>query len=137
MNIFACDEYYFNSTLRCIYMDFNEVDEDIKITEEDVIDLLHVFTKVPSLILKGVVARRSNVVKSFEGQILEYKEQLSDYELAKVKAVLEMPTSELREILRRSYEKTGKKQLKILSEEKAEPFIEKNLAALEKILFET
>lgn len=118
-------------------MDFNKVDEDIKITEEDVIDLLHVFTKVPSLILKGVVARRSNVVKSFEGQILEYKEQLSDYELAKVKAVLEMPTSELREILRRSYEKTGKKQLKILSEEKAEPFIEKNLAALEKILFET
>jgi hypothetical protein len=116
-------------------MDSTNLETDIKITEEDVIDLLHIFTKVPSLILKGVVAKKSNVVKSFESQILGYKEQLGDDELAKIRVVLEMPTSELQEILRRSYEKTGKKQLKILSEEKAEPFIEKNLAELEKILF--
>ncbi|ADZ10052.1 hypothetical protein Metbo_1830 [Methanobacterium lacus] len=116
-------------------MDSTNLETDIKITEEDVLELLHLFTKVPSLILKGVVARRSNVVKSFEGKILEYKEQLSEDELAKIRVVLEMPTSELQKILHNAYEKTGKKQLKILSEKNAEPFIEKNLDALEKILF--
>jgi hypothetical protein len=116
-------------------MDSTSLETDIKITEEDVIDLLHIFTKVPSLILKGVVARNSNVVKSFEGQILGYREQLGEDELAKIRVVLQMPKSELREILRRAYEKTGKKQLKILSDGKAEPFIEKNLAEIEKILF--
>ena len=116
-------------------MDSNDSKEDIKITEDDVIDLLDIFTKVPSLILKGVVARKSNVVKSFESQILEYKAKLSREEISKIKVVLETPVSELREILHRSYKKTGKKQLKILSEPKAEPFIEKNLNALEKILF--
>lgn len=116
-------------------MDSNKLKEDIKITEEDVIGLLDIFTKVPSIILKGIVAGKSNVVKSFEGQILEYKTKLSDEEISKIKVVLEMPVSELREILYRSYKKTGKKQLKILSEPKAEPFIEKNLDAIEKILF--
>ncbi|UTB32024.1 MAG: hypothetical protein NKF70_11045 [Methanobacterium sp. ERen5] len=75
------------------------------------------------------------MVKSFEGKILEYREQLADDELAKIKVVLEMPTSELRKILHNAYKKSGKKQLKILSEENAEPFIEKNLDALKKILF--
>lgn len=116
-------------------MDHNHLPEDVKITEQDVIDLLDVFTKVPSLILKGVVAKKSNVVDSFEGRILNYKDHLTEEEISKVKVVLEMPTSELREILNKSYKKTGKKQLKILSEPKAEPFIEKNLDALEKILF--
>lgn len=116
-------------------MDSNNLQADVKISEDDVIGLLDIFTKVPSIILKGVVARKSNVVKSFEGQILEYKEQLSDEEISKIKLVLKMPVSELREILYRSYKKTGKKQLKILSDPSAEPFIEKNLKQLETIMF--
>jgi hypothetical protein len=116
-------------------MDSNNLNEDIKITEKDVIGLLDIFTKVPSIILKGIVVGKSNVVNSFESQILEYKEKLSEEEISKIKVVLEMPISELRDILLKSYKKTGKKQLKILSEPKAEPFIKKNLTALEKILF--
>jgi len=116
-------------------MESNNLQDNIKFSEEDVIDLLDIFTKVPSIILKGIVAGRSNIVKSFETQILEYKSQLSPEEIIKIKLVLETPVSELQKILYNSYKKTGKKQLKILSESKAEPFIEKNLDQLEKILF--
>jgi hypothetical protein len=112
-----------------------DLDNRVEITEEDVIGLLDIFTKVPALILRGIVAGNSNVVKSFEGQIIEYKSNLSDEEIAKIKLVLEMPVSELQEILHRSYMRTGKKQLKILSDQKAEPFIKKNLKQLEAILF--
>lgn len=116
-------------------MESDNLQANIKISEEDVIDLLDIFTKVPSIILKGIVAGKSNVVKSFESQILEYKSQLSPEEIIKIKLVLETPVNELQEILYNSYKKTGKKQLKILSESKAEPFIEKNLNQLEEILF--
>jgi len=116
-------------------MDSKDSHDNVKITEEDVIGLLDIFTKVPALILKGIVAGNSNVVKSFGNQIKEYQGQLSDEEMAKVKLVLMMPVSELQEILRRSYERTGKKQLKILSDPKAEAFIKKNLKELETILF--
>ncbi len=116
-------------------MESKDLKDQIKISEDDVVGLLDIFTKVPSIILKGIVAGKSNVVKSFEYQILEYKSELSEEEILKIKLVLEMPVSELREILNDSYKKTGKKQLKILSEPKAEPFIEKNLNELEIILF--
>jgi hypothetical protein len=116
-------------------MGSDDLKKDIKITEEDVVELLDIFTKVPALILRGIVAGNSNIVKSFEGQIIEYKSKLSDEEIAKLKLVLEMPISELQGILHRSYERTGKKQLKILSNPKAEPFIVKNLKQLEEILF--
>jgi len=45
-----------------------------------------------------------------------------------------MPISELQEILRRAYEETHQKQLKILADPKAEPFIQKNLQELKKVL---
>ena len=116
-------------------MESKDLKDELKICDDDVIELLDIFTKVPSIILKGIVAGKSNVVKSFESQILEYKSQLSEEELFKIQLVLEMPVSELRVILNDSYKKTGKKQLKILSEPKAEPFIERNLNELEIILF--
>ena len=51
---------------------------DINITEEDVVGLMDNFTKVPSFILKKMVSRNLNVVKSFESRIEAYKYQLTD-----------------------------------------------------------
>ena len=65
-------------------MDSKDLKEDINITEDDVIGLLDIFTRVPSLILKGVVAGKSNVVQKFEGQVLEYKAKLSEEEISKI-----------------------------------------------------
>jgi hypothetical protein len=111
-----------------------ETQDDIKITEEDVIDLLGLFTMVPSLILKGMVSGEMNLVKSFEKQIIEYRDNLTDEEMLKIRKVLEMPVPELQRILNHAYMTTNKKQLKILANSNAEPFIEKNLNELEKVL---
>ena len=107
----------------------------IKITEEDVIGLMDNFTKIPSFILKKMVSRNSNVVKSFESQIQAYKCQLTDEELLKIEKVINMPVPELQSILNNVYESTNKNQLKILADTNAVPFIEKNLYELEKVLF--
>lgn len=112
-----------------------ESENEVKITEKDVIEIMDVFTRVPPLILKMVVKGNKNVVKSFESQIKEYKSQLSSEELVKIEKVMSMPVPELQEILGRAYLQTGQKQLKILANPKAEEFIAGNLGELRKILF--
>ncbi len=112
-----------------------ESQNEVIITEEDVLGLIDSFTKVPSIILKRMVSANLNVVKSFESQILTYKNQLSHDDLLKIEKVLDMPVSELQEILSNAYESTNKKQLKILADSNAGPFIEKNLSQLEKVLY--
>jgi len=109
--------------------------EEIKITEDDVMGVLGLFTKVPSILLKNMVSRNVNVVKSFESQIKAYKNKLSDEELLKIKKVMEMSVPELQKILGNTYKSTHKKQLKILADPKAESFIERNLKELRKLLF--
>jgi hypothetical protein len=111
-----------------------ESQEEVEITEKDVVDMMDLFTKVPPLMLKMVISRNSNVVKRFESQINNYKGQISDSDTVKIEKVMEMPISELQEILRRAYEETHQKQLKILADPKAEPFIQKNLQELKKVL---
>ncbi len=109
--------------------------EEIKITEDDVMGVLGLFTKVPSILLKSMVSRNVNVVKSFESQIKAYKNKLSDEELLKIKKVMEMSVPELQKILGNTYKSTHKKQLKILADPKAESFIERNLKELRQLLF--
>ena len=112
-----------------------ESQEEIKITEDDVMGVLGLFTKVPSILLKSMVSRNVNVVKSFESQIKAYKSKLSDEELLKIKKVMEMSVPELQKILGNTYNSTHKKQLKILADPKAESFIERNLKELRQLLF--
>ncbi|MGB9980151.1 hypothetical protein [Methanobacterium sp.] len=111
-----------------------EVQEE-HVTEKDVMGLMDVFTKVPVVILKMAVSKNMNVVKKFESQIENYKSQLSDEDIAKIKKVIEMPVWRLQEILGNVYAKTGHKQLKILADPKAEQFIKDNLHELEILLF--
>ena len=112
-----------------------ESENEVKITENDVIEIMDVFTRVPPLILKMVVKGNKNVVKSFESQIKEYKKQLNTEEMVKIEKVMSMPVPELQEILGKAYLETGQKQLKILANPKAEEFITGNLGELRKILF--
>jgi hypothetical protein len=112
-----------------------ESQPDINITEEDVVGLMDNFTKVPSFILKRMISRNLNVVKSFESHIEAYKCQLTDMQLLKIEKVMNMPVPELQVILYNAYESTDKKQLQILADSNAAPFIEKNLNELEKVLF--
>ena len=112
-----------------------ESKDEITITEKDVMDIMDVFTRVPPLILKMVVKGNKNVVKSFESQIIEYKNQIDSREMVKIEKVLEMDVPDLQEILRKAYLETGQKQLNILADPHAEEFIAGNLRELRKILF--
>ncbi|MGF7117402.1 hypothetical protein [Methanobacterium oryzae] len=105
------------------------------ITEKDVIDIVDLFTKVPAFMLKRAVSQDLNVVEMFESQIKSYKSQLSDEDIIKIKKVLEMPIPELQEILKKAYDGTHKKQLKILADPDAQPFIEKNFQELKNSIF--
>ena len=109
--------------------------EDVNITDEDVMEIMDQFTKVPNLILKRMVSRNVNVVKKFENQILDHKSKLLDNELLKIRKVIEMQVPELQEILLNVYKNTNKKQLKTLADPKAQPFIETNLNYLDMIYF--
>ena len=111
------------------------MDTQTEITEDDVLQFMDQFTRVPPLLLKIVVSGNSNVINSFRGQIEEYKNNLSPEETLKIRKVMDMPTEELQEILGKAYNQTHQEQLKILADRKAKPFIEKNLVELEKILF--
>ena len=111
-----------------------ESQEEVKITEKDVIRMMGLFTKVPVLVLKVAISKNLNVVKSFESQIESYRSQLSAEDTVKIKKVLEMPTGELQEILNKAYEETGQKQLKILADPDAEQFITGNLQEIKKVL---
>ena len=112
------------------------MENKVEITEKDVMELMDLFTKVPVVMLKGAISNNMNVVKTFEIQIDSYKTRLSPEELAKIKAVLEMPVFEIQAMLFRIYERTGKKQLKILADPKSEKFIAGNLKELKRVLFD-
>ena len=109
--------------------------KEVTVTEEDVISLVDLFTRVPPLLLKMVVNSNKNVVRSFESQVREYKANLSREELLKIEKVMDMPVPELQEILKKAYHETGQKQLKILADPKSGDFIRQNLNELQKIIF--
>ncbi|PKL66271.1 MAG: hypothetical protein CVV28_11780 [Methanobacteriales archaeon HGW-Methanobacteriales-1] len=110
-------------------------DSEIIITENDVIETLDLFTKVPSILLRRWVSKNSNMVKSFSNQIESYKNKLSPRDMARAEKVMEMPVEELQEILKKAYVRTGKNQLKILADPKARSFIDLNLQEARKVLF--
>ena len=107
----------------------------VEISEDDVLELMDQFTRVPPLVLKMVIRGNSNVVKNFHSQIEEYKNTLTPEEILKIRKVLDMPVDELQDILNRAYQKTKQQQLIILADPKAQPFIKKNLQELGKIIF--
>jgi hypothetical protein len=109
--------------------------KEVTVTEEDVISLVDLFTRVPPLLLKMVINSNKNVVRSFESQVREYKANLSREELLKIEKVMDMPVPELQEILKKAYHETGQKQLKILADPKSGDFIRQNLNELQKIIF--
>lgn len=109
--------------------------QDENITEEDVIEIMDQFIKVPNIILKGMVSRNINLVKKFENQILDYKSTLKNDELLKIRKVIETPVYELQKILLNVYETTNKKQLKTLADPQSKQVIETNLNYLDMIYF--
>ncbi|GEM_PF-615428 len=106
----------------------------MKITEDDVIESLELFTRVPSFILRRWARGRTNLASRFRSQIIEGYSQLSESDRERVRAVLQMDVSDIQNILEAAHLKTGKRQLGILADPSSRNFIEINLGEIRNIL---
>ena len=105
-----------------------------KITFEDVKEYEGLFSIAPSFLLEGMIRRNSNLVLKFKGPVKSYLNKLTPAQRHKLSLILDSEISDLQEIMAESYQKTHKKQFKLLASPQATPFIEKNLVELKKLV---
>jgi hypothetical protein len=107
----------------------------LKIKENDMWKALRTVEQLPPFVVNKHVYLNINAVEEFESQIKDYKSQLTDEDLLKIKEIIEMPIPELQDLLDKLYLETDLEQFKILADSKAGPFIALNLQELKKVLF--
>lgn len=105
-----------------------------KLTCDDVVKYEHIVSKVPSFLLGRMTKRNSNLVGKFESQIKPRLENISGERKRLLDIILSSDVAELQQVMAEAYERTGKKQFKILSESKNAEFIERNLDEVRKLL---
>lgn len=105
-----------------------------KITIEDVEEFEHLFSIVPPFILKRMAKKNTNIVKKFPSQVQSHLDSASDEEMKKLHIVLNSDVDELQAIMDEAYNKTNKKQFKVLADPDYKEFIEINIAELKKII---
>lgn len=74
--------------------------------------------------------KNSNLVKKFKSTIQSYMDNLTDIQCVKLNVILDSDVSELQAIMQEAYEKTNKKQYRILANPNYSQFIELNLNEL-------
>ena len=101
-----------------------------KITYDDVVEYKYLFTFAPSFLLERMAKKNSNLVKKFKSSIQSYMDNLTDIQCVKLNVILDSDVSELQAIMQEAYEKTNKKQYRILANPNYSQFIELNLNEL-------
>ncbi|WP_294006433.1 hypothetical protein [uncultured Methanobrevibacter sp.] len=101
-----------------------------KITYDDVVEYNYLFTFAPSFLLERMAKKNSNLVKKFKSSIQSYMDNLTDIQCVKLNVILDSDVSELQAIMQEAYEKTNKKQYRILANPNYSQFIELNLNEL-------
>ena len=79
--------------------------------------------RIPPFLVKDYVSKNINAVESFKDQIIDYKSQLTDEDMLKIRKIIEMPIPELQNLLDEAYLETNLEQFKILADPNAEPFL--------------
>ena len=105
-----------------------------KITYNDVVEYQHFFKLVPPFLLERMAKKNSNLVKKFESKVKSYLNNLSDNQQKKLDIMLTSDVGELQEVMGEAYEKTNKKQYKILANPSYKEFIELNLDEIRKMI---
>ena len=101
-----------------------------KITYDDVVEYDYLFTFAPSFLLERMAKKNSNLVKKFKSTIQSYMDNLTDIQCVKLNVIVDSDVSELQAIMQEAYEKTNKKQYRILANPNYSQFIELNLNEL-------
>lgn len=104
----------------------------LELNEKDMWKVLRTIEQMPPFVINKYISGNINAVEEFEDKIKEYKGQLNDEDLLKIKRIIEMPIPELQKILNNLYMETNMEQFKILAEPRAEPLIELNLRELKR-----
>ena len=105
-----------------------------EITFEDVKPYQKLFTSIPAFLLERMAKKNSNVVKKFEPAVKSRLSSLNDGQKHKLGIVLQSDVSELQEVMNEAYEKTNKKQFKILANPKYGEFVEFNLDEIRRLI---
>ena len=107
---------------------------DETLTYEDIKAYESLFTKTPSLVLSAMAKRKTNLVSKFDSQIKSRLSNLNDSQKAKLELILNSDVDDLQNLLAIAYEKSNKKQYKILADPKNKEFIKLNLDEFKKIV---
>lgn len=104
-----------------------------KLSYDDVKQYEHLFSLVPSFMLERMAKKNRNLVDKFKSKIQPRLESLSENQRNKYEMILNSDVDELQAIMAEAYEKTDKKQYKILANPEYRGFIETNIEELKKL----
>ena len=108
--------------------------ENRKLTYEDVKPYEGLVSKIPTLILKRMISKNSNLVTKFESVILANLDNLDSEQKEQLNLVLESDVDELQALSAESYEKSGIKAFKLMADPNCKDFIELNITELKKLM---
>ncbi|WP_295112416.1 hypothetical protein [uncultured Methanobrevibacter sp.] len=107
---------------------------DEKITYDDIKNYEKLFTLAPSFLLERWAKKNTNMVSKFESRVQDQLHKLNDGNKRKLDLILNSPVEDLQAIMADAYEKSNKKQYKILANPKYMEFIELNLDEIRKMV---
>ena len=105
---------------------------DNQLTLADVEEYEKFFTMTPPFLLERFAKKNTNIVSKFESKVDKFLANLSENQKKKLDILLTSDIDDLQAIMAEAYEKTNKKQYKILANPKYKPFIETNLNEVRK-----
>lgn len=105
-----------------------------KITYEDIEEYSHLFALAPAFMLEAMARTNANLVSKFHSSIKPYMDNLDPDQKNKLITILSSDVGYLQEKMAEAFEKTKKKQYRILANPEYRDFIEKNLNELKKML---
>lgn len=107
-----------------------------KITYGDVKEYEKFFMLTPPFLLERFAKKNTNLVSKFKSKAENYMNNMSDNQKAKLDIVLNSDIEELQSIMAEAFEKSNKKQYKILANPKYREFIELNLNEVRKMVMD-
>lgn len=108
----------------------------ISVDEKVVWKILSTIEQIPPFIVNKYVSLDINAVNESEDKIKDYKNNLSEEDLLKIRKIIETPVEQLQDVVNELYLETNLEQFKIMADPKARPLIESNVQELRKVLFD-
>lgn len=108
----------------------------VSIKEDVIWKVLRIIEQLPPGLVDKYVKLNINAAEEFEDKLIEYRENLSDEDLSKIKKIIYTPIDDLQLILNTLYKETKMEQFKVLADQKARSLIKLNVDKLKEIIFQ-